>query len=189
MSGLLCAKDDICSENIGLLRIAGVVGESFVDGPGIRFTVFTQGCRHRCPGCHNPQTHDFDGGKLISIEALVQQIERNPLLDGITLSGGEPFEQAQACGELAKQAHALKLSVMTYSGYTFEQIMAGTDTSAAAAARPGWRELLEQTDILVDGRFELEKKSLMLKFRGSENQRIIDVKRSLESGHAILAEI
>lgn len=160
------------------LRIAGIVSESFVDGPGIRFTVFTQGCKHHCPGCHNPQTHDFNGGREISVESLMTQIKQNPLLDGITLSGGEPFEQAEECSELAEIAHSLSLNVMTYTGYTFEELLTG------AADRPGWGKLLEETDILVDGRFELAKKNLLLKFRGSENQRIIDVKKSLAAKSA-----
>jgi len=164
------------------IRIAGMVRESVVDGPGIRFTIFTQGCNHHCPGCHNPHTHDFDGGTVVSVESIMEQVKRNPLLDGITLSGGEPFEQAQACSKLARMAHGMKLSVMTYSGYTFEELMEGCGT------HPGWKELLEETDLLVDGRFILAKKSLLLKFRGSENQRIIDVKKSLKQGSIVLME-
>ena len=165
------------------VRIAGVVGESIVDGPGIRFTIFTQGCKHHCPGCHNPQTHDFDGGKLVSVESILGQIRKNPLLDGITLSGGEPFEQAEACSVLAKAVHAMKLNVMTYSGYTFEELLAGLDD------RPAWKELLHETEILVDGRFESARKSLMLKFRGSENQRLLDAKKSLKERRAVSAEL
>lgn len=165
------------------LRIAGVVKESIVDGPGIRFTVFTQGCNHHCPGCHNPQTHDFDGGNVVSIDSLLEQIKKNPLLDGITLSGGEPFEQAEACGELARRAHAMKLNVMTYSGYTFEEIVEGS------TYRPGWKELLQETDILVDGPFMLERRNILLRFRGSENQRLIDVKKSLKEGRVVPADM
>ena len=169
-----------CSTSI---RIAGVIGESIVDGPGIRFTIFTQGCKHHCHGCHNPQTHDFDGGKLVTVESVLEQIRKNPLLDGITLSGGEPFEQAEACSELAKAVHAMKLNVMTYSGYTFEEILAGMDD------RRSWKELLRETEILVDGRFELARKSLLLKFRGSANQRLLDVKKLLKEGRAVSADI
>ena len=166
-----------------LIRIAGVAGESIVDGPGIRFTIFTQGCKHYCPGCHNPQTHAFDGGKLVTVESVLEQIRKNPLLDGITLSGGEPFEQAEACSVLAKAVHEMKLNVMTYSGYTFEEILAGE------ADRPGWKELLRETEILVDGRFEQAGRNLLLKFRGSGNQRLLDVKKSLREGKAVSAEI
>lgn len=176
------SSDEAAAEPVSL-RIAGIVGESIVDGPGIRFTIFTQGCKHHCPGCHNPQTHDFNGGKLVSVESVLEQIRKNPLLDGITLTGGEPFEQAEACSILAKAAHAMKLNVMTYSGYTFEEILAGE------AERPGWKELLRETEILVDGRFESDRKSLLLKFRGSGNQRLLDVKKSLEEGRAVSAEI
>ncbi|NTV89967.1 MAG: anaerobic ribonucleoside-triphosphate reductase activating protein [Clostridiales bacterium] len=157
------------------LRIAGTIRESIVDGPGIRFVVFAQGCRHNCEGCHNPETHSFEGGTETDIGKLLQEIRRNPLLDGITLSGGEPFEQADKLGELAEEVKKLGLNVITYSGYTFEHLKEHfTD-------REDWKRLLQATDILIDGRFELKKKSLLLKFRGSSNQRIIDVKKSFEN--------
>ena len=165
------------------LRIAGMVKESIVDGPGIRFTVFTQGCNHHCPGCHNPQTHDFGGGNIVTIDSLIEMIKKDPLLAGITLSGGEPFEQAEACSELARKVHEMKLNVTTFSGYTFEELVAGFEKE------PGWEELLKETDILVDGRFVLEKKNILLKFRGSENQRLIDVKKSLKEGRAVPADL
>lgn len=155
-----------------LLRIAGIVKESIVDGPGIRLTVFAQGCRHNCPGCHNPQTHDFCGGTMMDTDSLLEQIKGNPILDGITLSGGEPFEQADGFAELARRVHELKLHVMTYTGYTYEELIAGCKEDT------GWRNLLDETDILVDGRFELNRRNILLKFRGSENQRLIDVKKS-----------
>ena len=166
-----------------MIRIAGIVKESAVDGPGIRFTVFTQGCRHNCPGCHNPQTHDFEGGSDIGIDSLIEQMKKDPLLDGITLSGGEPFEQAAACCVLARRVHDMDLNVMTYSGYTFEKILSGADE------RPEWLDLLRETDILVDGPFELSRKNILLRFRGSENQRLIDVKRSLAERCAVPADI
>lgn len=165
------------------VRVADVVKESIVDGPGIRLTVYVQGCKHYCPGCHNPQTHDFHSGHMVGIDSLIELIKENPLLDGITLSGGEPFEQAEACSELAYKVHAMKLNVMTYSGYTFEEIIEG------AAARPGWKELLQETDILVDGRYELSKRNILLRFRGSENQRLIDVRKSLKAGSAVPADM
>lgn len=161
------------------LRIAGIINESIVDGPGIRLVIFTQGCSHHCPGCHNPHTHTFDGGILIEIEDIIKQMKSNPLLDGITLSGGEPFEQAEALSELAKQVKALGYGVMTYTGYTFEYILANRNKKA------GWDSLITATDILVDGRFEIAKKSMLLKFKGSSNQRIINVKQSLATGNAV----
>ncbi len=162
-----------------LLRIAGIAKESIVDGPGIRLTVFTQGCRHNCPGCHNPETHAFEGGSLMAVDELGEMLKRNPLLDGITLSGGEPFEQAEALTALAFQAKALGLNVMIYSGYTYEALLKG------AKANPWWGELLKLADILVDGPFVLSRRSLKLRFRGSANQRVIDVKASLEANETI----
>lgn len=165
------------------LRIAGIVKESIVDGPGIRLVVFAQGCKHNCPGCHNPETHSFDGGKLVDIEFIMESIHKNPLLDGITFSGGEPFEQAEGFAELAGHSRQMGLHVMTYTGYTYEEIM---DNSIK---RSGWDHLLENNDILVDGRFDLGKRSLLLKFKGSENQRVIDVKQTRYIGKIVLADI
>lgn len=163
------------------LRIAGVVKESIVDGPGIRFVVFAQGCPHHCDGCHNPATHDFNGGQLVTIDTIIAEMKKNPLLDGITLSGGEPFEQSEGFGELARRAQVAGYHVMTYTGYTYEALLAQKDQP--------WQRLLEQTDLLVDGRFEVAQKSLRLKFRGSQNQRIIDVKKSRQKNHLTLSEI
>jgi anaerobic ribonucleoside-triphosphate reductase activating protein len=101
------------------VRIAGIIRESIVDGPGIRFVVFAQGCKHRCEGCHNPQTHDFSQGKLVEIDRIIKEMKKNPLLDGITLSGGEPFEQPEVFGELARRCKELGYHVMVYTGYTF----------------------------------------------------------------------
>lgn len=151
------------------IRIAGIVEESIVDGPGIRMVVFTQGCKHNCKGCHNPESHSFTGGYLMDIEEILEEIKANPLLDGITLSGGEPFEQWDVCSELAKEVKELGLNVVTYTGYSFEEIL----------KIDGFRKLLLQTDTLIDGKYEEEEKSLLLQFRGSKNQRIIDVKRFL----------
>lgn len=164
------------------LRLAGVIKESIVDGPGIRFTVFVQGCPHKCRGCHNPQTHDYAGGYDSSVERIIEEIKKNPILQGVTLSGGEPFEQAEALAELAKQAHGMGLNIVTYTGYTFERLVEGFNDN------PGWKSLLEETDYLIDGPFILEQKSLMLHFRGSKNQRILNVKESLKENRAIEAE-
>ena len=160
----------------GSIRIAGTVGESIVDGPGLRYTLFTQGCPHDCPGCHNPQTHDFSGGKDIDTSEILAQIRKNPLLDGLTLTGGEPFCQCTACIALAQGAHAHGLNVWCYSGYTFEELING---------KAEWRLLLQNIDMLVDGPFLLEKRSLDCRFRGSSNQRLIDVPKSLMANRAI----
>ncbi|MBM6828982.1 anaerobic ribonucleoside-triphosphate reductase activating protein [Anaerotignum lactatifermentans] len=159
------------------IKISGVVNDSIVDGSGFRLTVFTQGCPHHCPGCHNPQTHDPEGGFWSDTEDILRVAKENPLLDGITLSGGDPFEQPLPCAELAKGAHALGLNVWTYTGYTWEALLAeGGDK----------KTLLESTDILVDGPFLERERSLELRFKGSRNQRTIDVKKSLESGKIVL---
>lgn len=157
------------------VRISGIIEESIVDGPGIRFVVFTQGCSHNCKGCHNPQTHDYGGGTVETISSIIDKVKSNPLLDGITLSGGEPFDQAEACAIIATEVRKLGLNVIAYSGYLFEQLfdMAKTDT--------GINDLLNNVDILIDGPFVQAKKNLLLHFRGSENQRIIDLTKTLES--------
>ena len=127
------------------MRIANTVNDSIVDGHGLRFTVFTQGCPHHCPGCHNPGTHDAAGGREATLEELVEQMKKNPLIEGITLSGGEPFVQAAACADLARAAHGLGLNVWTYTGYLFEHLRDAGD--------PAWTALLAETDVLVDGPF------------------------------------
>ena len=159
------------------IRIAGIVNDSIVDGPGFRLAVFTQGCIHGCPGCHNPKTHDFNGGYDMDTDAIVLQAKENILLDGVTLSGGEPFCQSRACAEIAGKVKKIGLNVWCYTGYTYEELIAGNDD---------WKELLNEIDVLVDGRFEIEKKTLNCRFRGSSNQRLIDVQASLKSGEVIL---
>ena len=165
------------------LRLAGVVRESIVDGPGIRMTVFVQGCPHHCKGCHNQHTWDFEGGYMSSVERVLEEAAKDKLLRGVTLSGGEPFTQAKALTVLAKGARAMGLNVFCYTGYTFEQLYEQFDK------HPEFRELLQQCDWLVDGRFIEEEMSLMLHFRGSRNQRILDVPKSLEQGRAVLSDI
>ncbi len=163
------------------LRIAGTVNDSIVDGEGIRFTIFTQGCPHNCKGCHNPQTHDFNGGELVETSGLLEKIKTNPLLDGVTFSGGEPFCQAETLVELGAGIKSLGLNIVTYTGYTFEELY--------NSGRSDWHKLLEVTDILIDGKFVLELKDWQTKFRGSSNQRYLDCKKSLEQGRAVEKEI
>lgn len=162
------------------LRIAGIVNESIVDGPGIRLVVFAQGCRHKCPGCQNPHTHSFEGGTLVTIDEIVERVRENPMLDGVTLSGGDPFEQAENFAELALRIRRMGMNVVTYTGYTYEQLMNGIDK------RKGWERLLQESDILIDGRFEETKKNLLLRFRGSENQRIINLRDTLERNSLVV---
>ena len=165
------------------LRIAAIEPESFVDGPGIRMTIFTQGCHHNCPGCQNPQTHDFNGGHFIDIDEILEMIEENPLLDGITFSGGDPMDQAAALIPLAREIKERGLNLVIFTGYTYERLM------DLAPERPDMFELLTFADILIDGPFIMAKKSLEIKFRGSTNQRIIDVQQSLVEGHVVLHQI
>ncbi|NCB63583.1 MAG: anaerobic ribonucleoside-triphosphate reductase activating protein [Clostridia bacterium] len=157
------------------MRIANIVNDSIVDGPGMRFTVFTQGCPHACPGCHNPETHDSAGGREVGVAELAAQFSGNPLLTGITLSGGDPFQQAEECALLAALAHEKGLDVWTYTGYTYEKLVAGGNA--------GWDALLAQTDVLVDGPFLRAEKSYGALFRGSKNQRLIDLNATRKTGH------
>lgn len=163
------------------LRIAGTVNDSIVDGPGIRFTIFTQGCPHHCEGCHNTHTHDFNGGTVIDTDELLEKIRSNPLLDGVTFSGGEPFCQAEALAHLGSQIRNMGLNVITYTGYTFERLWSERETNH-------WRELLEVTDFLIDGPFIIEQKDWNIRFRGSSNQRYIDCQESLRKGVVIQCE-
>lgn len=165
------------------LRLAGVIRESIVDGPGWRFVVFVQGCPHHCPGCQNPQTHDFEGGYEGDIDTLFAEFCKNPILAGITMSGGEPFSQAKPLAALAHKVHEAGKNVVTFSGWTYEQLVDG------ASEENGWMQLLRETDYLIDGRFVLEKKSLEVKFRGSTNQRIVDVGQSLAAGTVVETDL
>lgn len=162
------------------IRIAGTVNDSYVDGPGCRYSIFTQGCPHHCPGCHNPQSHDFQGGRIVDTDDIIRQMRENPMLDGITLTGGEPFCQPEACRILVEEARALKLNVWSYSGWTYEELLASGD--------PARVSLLCSLDVLVDGRFVLEERSLSLQWRGSRNQRLVDVQKSLSEGRVCLWE-
>lgn len=166
------------------LRISGPMTiDSIVDGDGIRAVVWAQGCRHACNGCHNPQTHSFEGGIELEADDLIEQIKALRLHKGITLSGGDPFEQPMALAYVCREAKKEGLDIWAYTGYTFEEL---TDRSSEMYSE--WASLLAEVDVLVDGRFEEEKKSLRLKFRGSSNQRILDVKKSLEQGAAVVYE-
>ena len=159
-----------------MLDLSGIVSDSIVDGPGIRTTIFSQGCPHRCPGCHNPETWDFGCGTQVPVEAIVEIVKVNPLCRGVTFSGGEPFSQAADFTKLAVLLKEQGYEVASYSGYTFEALLEGTDDQ---------KKLLESIDILIDGPFLQAEKSLEIAFRGSRNQRILDVKKSLEAGKAV----
>ena len=159
-----------------MLDLSGIVSDSIVDGPGIRTAIFCQGCPHHCPGCHNPETWEFGCGTPMEEETLLEIVESNPLCRGVTFSGGEPFAQAAGFAKLAKLLKEKGYEVASYSGYTFEELLKGTDDQ---------KKLLGSIDVLIDGRFVQAEKSLELVFRGSRNQRILDVKKSLAAGKAV----
>ncbi len=159
-----------------MLNLAGIIKESIVDGPGIRVTIFGQGCPHHCPGCHNPETWEFGCGTDVPEEEVLEIVKSNRLSRGVTFSGGEPFAQAKGFAKLGRMLKEAGYEVASYSGYTFEQLLQGTEDQL---------DLLRTIDILIDGPFRLEERTLEAVFRGSRNQRIIDVPASLEAGRAI----
>ncbi len=162
------------------IRLAGPIqSDSIVDGEGIRTVIWTQGCIHNCYGCHNPETHSFDAGILTDTEEVIRMLDHLKGQDGITLSGGDPMCQVKACLEIARHAKKIGLNVWCYTGYTFEQLLKMSEI------KPSILEFLKYIDMLVDGKFILEQKSLEVKFRGSKNQRIVDVQKSLEAHRAI----
>lgn len=152
--------------------------DSIVDGIGIRTVIWTQGCSHNCPNCHNPQTHDFNGGDLVDIEDVIEEIENLSGQDGVTFSGGDPMFQPKACNILAKKVHEIGMNVWAYTGFTYEELLEKGNKDVL--------DFLSNIDVLIDGKFEESKKSLDLEFRGSSNQRIIDIPKSLENHEVIL---
>lgn len=154
------------------IRMCGIEPESIVDGPGFRYVLFVQGCPHHCKGCHNPESWDKNAGYDMTTEEVFEEIMKNPHLKGVTFSGGEPFEQVSALLELGKMIKEAGLSLMSYSGYTLEELKERND--------PETDELLSILDILVDGRYVESLRNLTLIYRGSENQRVIDMKKSTD---------
>ena len=163
------------------IRIAGIVEDSIVDGRGIRMAVFVQGCPHHCPGCHNPQTHDFAGGTLDDTDRIFEAFRENPLYRGITFSGGEPLCQPKPLRALADRVHGIKKDVTVYTGWTYEALCAMHDPDVDA--------LLSVCDVLVDGPFIEAQRDPELLFRGSANQRLIDMNRTRERGEVTLLEL
>ena len=161
------------------IRLAGIVKESVVDGPGIRMVVFVQGCPHHCPGCHNENTQDPSGGYLSTVQEVLDLLPANSLITGLTFSGGEPFLQADALAEIGRAARQRGLSIFTYTGFVFETLLEQSRSNADIAA------LLAVTDVLIDGPFLLEQRDISLAFRGSGNQRLLDVPASLRTGKAV----
>ena len=161
------------------VRIAGIVNDSIVDGPGIRLTVFFQGCTHHCLNCHNPETHNLNGGYLIDTNEIINKLKNNPLLDGITLSGGDPMLQRDGVIELTKKCKELGLNTICYTGYTYEELLKFKD----------FDKVVEYIDYLIDGRYVDNLRDLSLKYRGSSNQRIIDIKQTLLAGEIVIAKL
>ena len=150
------------------IRIADIIEESFVDGVGVRFAIFVQGCPHRCKGCHNPTTHDFNGGKIVDTEEIIKKFSKSPLINGITLTGGEPLNQIDSVTELAKRAKNINLSVWCYTGYVYENLLGDSKIN----------DFLDYVDVLIDGPFIESQRDLTMPFCGSRNQRLIDIPNS-----------
>ncbi|MCK8827909.1 anaerobic ribonucleoside-triphosphate reductase activating protein [Natroniella acetigena] len=163
------------------LRLAGITPESVVDGPGVRFTIFAQGCKHQCSGCHNPATHSFKAGKMFEIEEIIEQIKEKALITGVTFSGGDPFFQAAEFAQLGQQIKELdqKLDIITYTGFLYEELIQDQEKLS----------LVKVTDVLIDGLFEEAKQDLSLNYRGSSNQRVIDVKKSLRTDKIVKVKL
>lgn len=168
-----------------MINIAGIVKESIVDGPGVRTTIFVQGCSHQCPGCHNPQTWDYGGGVLIGVDEVLEEIKSDYLATGVTLSGGEPLDHADLLLPIVKGIKTMGKDLIVYTGYTWEYIQFHQYTSSL----PGTESLLQEIDYLIDGRYIEEQKDLSLLYRGSANQRIIDVRQSLMTGKLVQANL
>lgn len=160
------------------LQIAGIIDDSMVDGPGVRYTIFTQGCAHNCFQCHNPQTHDYNAGNAVDVGDIIADVARFEYIKGVTFSGGEPMDQPEALAECASRLKNKGYDILIFSGYTYEEIM--TD--------PLRQKALKNADTLIDGRFDYHQKTQELRFRGSANQRIIDVPKSLLAGKVCLRE-
>lgn len=166
-----------------MIRLSGIAYESLVNGPGLRRVFFSQGCKHNCKGCFNPDTHDFSGGEERDMDELIQDVIENPMIKGVTFSGGDPFERAEEFAYMAKKFKEHGLNVWSYTGYTYEYIMENLNKAL------GWKDLMFNLDVIVDGRFEEDKKQDGLRFKGSTNQRIIDVKETMKSGEITLFNI
>ncbi len=159
--------------------MADIQSDSIVDGEGIRSVIWFQGCSHNCPGCHNPETHDFKAGVEVSLKEMKSQIDELEYQSGVTFSGGDPMMQVEALTELAAYVKEKGMNVWVYTGYTFEELL------VLAGKNESYKRALEQIDVLVDGKFVMDLKSFDVQFRGSSNQRILDVKKSLEKKKAV----
>lgn len=166
-----------------VMRISGLISESIVDGPGLRFVVFFQGCLHNCYNCHNSHTHDLNGGYEITLEEIINKIKQNTYIDGITLSGGDPLFQVSECLSLIEEINKLNLNIIIYTGFTFEELIKMGESNEK------YIQILEKIDCLIDGKFIENLKSLDLKYVGSSNQRLIDTKKSLKTNKIVLYDV
>lgn len=164
-------------QNKDTIRLAAdLQSDSIVDGPGLRTVIWTQGCGHHCEGCQNPQTWDFQGGGEVPLDMVKEAIDELEYQNGITFSGGDPMFQPYACTELAKYCKKKGYNIWVYTGFTYEEI------EEMIKKDPIYREFLDYIDVLVDGRFIMKQRDLNLLFRGSRNQRLIDVQKTLKTG-------
>lgn len=166
-----------------MANIVGINFESIVDGDGVRVVIFFSGCNHNCKGCHNPESHDFTAGKPFGAELqkqIAEYIKETPFVSGVTLSGGDPMYSASSIIPFLKALKQLSpaSTVWVYSGFTYEEIISD----------PSMRELLTLCDVLVDGPFILDQRDVTLSYRGSRNQRIIDVEKTQKAGCVVLFE-
>ncbi|MDF2613678.1 MAG: ribonucleoside-triphosphate reductase activating protein [Clostridia bacterium] len=164
------------------ILLAGILSESLVNGEGLRFVLFSQICKHNCSGCFNPETHSEAGGEWFDLSEIIKQIKTNPIINGVTFSGGDPFEQADKFAYIAKSIRSKNFTVWCYTGYTYEYIMQNKHI------QKGWDDLLNNIDILIDGPFQEEHYNPNLKYRGSSNQRMINVPSSLAQNKMITVE-
>jgi len=161
------------------MQLSGITPESLVDGPGIRYVIFTQGCHHKCPHCHNPESWESGAGKEFSAREIVRLIKKHKKnIQGVTFSGGEPFLQAGELADIAQAVHQIGLDVVTYTGFTYEQLIEKNDNNV--------NTLLSSSDILIDGLYVHELKSVSLQFCGSSNQRVIDIARTQKENKIVL---
>lgn len=160
------------------MRLAGTISDSIVDGPGIRYVIFFQGCSHKCKGCQNPHTHDFNGGYYISTDDLLQTIPTNSMLSGVTLSGGDPLDQLEDCADLVVRLKKQNINIWLYTGYTYEELIAKKDSQIDI--------ILRNIDVLVEGPFIVSQRSWDLNYKGSKNQRIIDMPETILQNHIVL---
>ena len=166
--------------NISNIRLASdILYDSVVDGPGLRMVVFTQGCKHNCDGCHNVESHDLNGGKLISLNHVFSELAGGLYHDGVTISGGEPFLQVEQCNEIALYAKRNNLTVWAYTGFLYENLIKDPENL----------KFIENIDVLVDGKYIKKDKSLDCKFKGSTNQRIVDVQNSLKTANTQILDL